>query len=91
MITIDNNFRIETDGYGCSLIQTEDKTRINAKTNETESYTVTTPYHFLTVEQCLNRYLQLQQEPCKTVLEVLQAIKDAKLTITQVSHQLVSA
>ena len=81
MITINQNFKINTDGNGCTLIHTEQKTRINKETEQPEPYTTDQDYHFLNVEQCLNKYLDLVAEPCENVLEVLMAIRSGRLEI----------
>jgi len=81
MIIINANFKINTDGNGCTLIHTEQKSRIDEKTKETKDYTTNQEYHFLNVEQCLNKYLDLVAEPCDDVLSVLTAIRAGRLEI----------
>lgn len=81
MIQIDQNFKINSDGLGCTLIQTQQKERINKDTKQSESYQTESTFHFLNVEQCLNRYLDLVMEPSEDVIEVLSAIKQARLEI----------
>ena len=82
MITIDKNFSIETDGNGCTLVKNETKNRIGKETKQPEDYETSESWHYLNVEQCLRKYLDLVQEPCKNVLEVLKAINDCRLTIS---------
>jgi len=81
MITINENFKINTDGNGCTLIHTEKKFKVNKDTNLAEPYESTQEYHFLNVEQCLNKYLDLVVEPCLDVINVLAAIQQGKLEI----------
>ena len=84
MITINENFKINSDGFGCTLIHTEQKERLN-KEGAKENYTTEESYHFLNVEQCLNRYLDLVLMPCENVLQVLEAIKQGRLEISKLN------
>lgn len=81
MIQIDSNYRIETDGTGCTLVKTLNKTRTDKKSNETVHYMTKEEWHFLNVEQCLNRYVDLVIEPSETVVDVLALLRQARLEI----------
>jgi len=81
MITINQNFKINTDGNGCTLIHTVSKSRIDKETNLPKDYKTDQEYHFMTVEQCLNKYLDLVVEPCLDVIHVLAAIQQGRLEI----------
>lgn len=84
MITINENFKINADGNGCVLIHTEQKSRTSKDTKEVETYSTSQDYHFLTVAQCLNKYVDLVSEPCESVLDVLKAINECRLEISKV-------
>lgn len=81
MIKIDDKFHIEADNTCCTLVLVESKTRFDEKLGKDVDYVTTDQWHFLNVEQCLNRYLDLCLNPAKSVADVLEAIKAARLSI----------
>lgn len=81
MIKIDENYRIEPDTHGCTLVY-ENKVIKNVG-GEDKEVTQRDFWHFLNVEQCLNRYLDLAIESNPTVESVLESIKEVRLTIKQ--------
>jgi len=85
MIIIDKNYRIETDGLGCSLLfEAKAEKIVKGEMVEVNQRDV---WDFLNVEQCLNRYLDLAIEPNPTVEEVLKSIKEVRLTIKNAMSQ----
>ncbi len=78
---IDEQFHIEAEDMCCTLVKVEKKTRIDKETQEEVEYTATDRWHFLNIEQCLNRYVDLCINPCKSATDVLQALKETRLAI----------
>ena len=86
MIKIDDNYRIENDAYGCTLVYSKKGTKVvDGIEKETTS---TERWHYLNVEQCLKRYLDLVIEPSLDVVQVLAAIDSAKVLIRNVLKDL---
>lgn len=78
---IDNNYRIDTDGAGCTLIFSETRQRKKKDTGEKEDYIFEDQWYFGTVRQCLNKYIDLVQERASNVDECIKLTEEAAITI----------
>jgi hypothetical protein len=83
MIKINNNYSIKPDGNGCTLYFETEKER--EKEGKLEKYIVRDNWHFLTVKQCLERYVQLSLEDCEDVKEVLSKMEELSRKIDKLS------
>jgi len=85
MIKINEKYSIQTSGEGCKLIAevTKQKEEVidKVKTGKTVNYQAREPYHYSSVEQCLNKFLSLEQEDAENIKEVLLKIEEVKLLI----------
>jgi hypothetical protein len=81
---IDDNYTINCDGNGCSLLFEEQRDRLNKKTGEQESYTFKSQWHYLSVPQCLRKYTELSIETSKDLKDVLNKLEEINTTINQI-------
>ena len=85
MIKINEKYSIQTSGEGCTLVAevTKEKEEVidKVKTGKTVKYLVKESYHYSNVEQCLNKFLSLEQEDTENIKEVLLKIEEVKLLI----------
>jgi len=92
MIQINDKYSIITDGSGCTLKLTETRQKeevdkeTKKKTGKLVDYTFTDEWYFLTVEQTLKRYLQLELEKCEDIKTVLDKIEEVHTTIKQIKY-----
>lgn len=75
-----NNSRIDLDNFyhlisdsdsGIILIFSEVRERINKKTEEMEDYIYEDKWYFTRIKQALSKYVDLTQNGCKTIEEIL--------------------
>jgi hypothetical protein len=82
MIKINEKYSIQTSGEGCTLIVelTKQKEEVidKVKTGKIVNYQVREPHHYSNVEQCLNKFLSLEQEDAENIKEVLLKIEEVK-------------
>ena len=71
---INENYTVETDSNGCTLVCTTPKTG-EMKHDKREMY------HYPTIKHCLVRFLELEQKGTKGVAECIKITNDALLTI----------
>jgi len=77
---INENWRIDTDGEGCTLIFSEKRIRKDGK-NKGEEFTFEEPYYYPTVKSCLVAYLNKSLEDSQDVKDCLSKIKIAEQQI----------
>lgn len=73
---IDDNYSIVTDAYNCSLVFEEIKMN---KKGDLKSYTK--EWHYGSIRQCLEKYLDECIKPSESVQEAIKAIEDAVAVI----------
>lgn len=83
-IKIDSKYSIETDGSGCTLVFEENRRRKKKNSGEEEPFLYRDQWYYLTVTQCLERYLSLSMENASEVKEVLQRVNEVEGTIKSI-------
>jgi hypothetical protein len=73
---IDDNYRIDFDNVGATLIYEELRTR--KKDGDDVNYTYTDKWYFLNIQQCLNKYLDLSMGDAADVKECIKKINEVR-------------
>lgn len=79
-LTIDKEWRVESDGSGCTLISEIPSTKLSKK-GEKEDYIKTDRWYFPNVKMCLKRYLNESLKEESTVKAVYNKILEVENTI----------
>lgn len=86
VLTINENFRIETDTVCSRLIKTQTKERINKITGLNENYIIEESFYYPNVFLCLKAYLLESQENAENVIKCIEnteiALKEIKQLLT---------
>ncbi len=83
---ITQNWRIDTDNEGCTLIYSEEKVRQEGK-NKGETYLFEQPYYYPTVYHCLKAYLNKSLEDAKDVKDCVALIDSTYDKIRNLTKQ----
>jgi hypothetical protein len=81
-MVLDNNYSINTDGVGTTLLFTDERTR--EKDGKTIPYTFEDRWYFLNVSQALSKYLDLKIEPSKDAQDCLSRIDEVRNIINKI-------
>ena len=73
---LDKNYSIDADSAGCILNFTEQRTR--EKDGEEIEYIFNDKWYFLSIEQCLNKYLDLKIEKSQDVEDCVKKINEVR-------------
>jgi hypothetical protein len=73
---IDDNYKIDFDNVGATLIYEELRTR--KKDGDDINYTYTDKWYFLNIQQCLNKYLDLSMGDATDVKECIKKINEVR-------------
>lgn len=79
MITLDKNYRIETNTYNYTLVQEEETEEINDKGNKIVTHNT---WHFPRLGMALKRYLNETLKKCPDVESILKRIDEVEKTIS---------
>ncbi len=86
VLTINQNFRIETDNVCSTLIKTQTKQRKNKETGIDENYIFEESFYYPNVFFCLKAYLLKSQEDAEDVKKCIEktemALKEIKQLLT---------
>lgn len=78
---IDDNYKIDFDNMGATLIYEELRTRM--KDGEEIKYTYTDKWYYLNIQQCLNKYLDLAIGNTEDVKECIKKINEVRSFINK--------
>lgn len=79
---LDKNYSVDTDGAGSILNFTEQ--RVREKEGKEVEYTFKDQWFYLSVEQCLNKYLDLKIEGAEDVRDCLNKIEEVRSIINKI-------
>ena len=79
---LDDNYSIDTDGAGTILNFTEQRTR--EKDGQEVEYTFKDQWFFLSVNQALNKYLDLKTEGAEDVKDCIKKIEEVRSIINKI-------
>ena len=79
---LDQFYSINSDSAGCILNFTEQRTR--EKNGEEIEYIFNDKWYFLSIEQCLNKYLDLKIEKSQDVEDCVNKIEEVRSIINKI-------
>lgn len=78
---LNDNYRIEADNIGATLIYEDLRTR--QKDGKLQEFTFTDRWYYLNIEQALTKYADLMMGQAKDVEDLLRIIKELKNDINK--------
>lgn len=85
MIKLTDKWSILTDGTGATLQFQEVRKKDNKEKTEKVDYLFKDEWYFLSIKQCLNRYLQLELEDTTDVKSLLSKMEEVEKIILNVA------
>ncbi len=81
MIKLDENYSINCDGTGTTLMFQEERTRKNKVSKKDEVYTFKDQWYLLSVPQAIIKYRDLVLTESKDLKDVIKKLEEIDLTI----------
>jgi hypothetical protein len=81
---LNENYRIESDSVGATLIYEDSRTRL--KDGKEVDYVYTDKWYFLNMEQALTKYVDLMMGTAKDIEDLLTIIKQLKHDINKIKR-----